>query len=588
MSTNTYGIPQSILYHSEDDSISWPRGTSFADSTKHDDQGQMADPDEPPEVMGVRESDVLAAQSWPFSPTLSSMPCPKTSTSIQADSAPYTETAYAETEFTTHIVATGHSTSPVPDILGLGNWYSYSDSDSERSDCELDENQREAYRDDADCGSPIGSFPRSSPEQAGSPFYESFWPAPHHAGEPVDAVFAPKQPSATKPPDDDSDQGSAYDSDESNTRGTSDGLLPAAGHVQEPRLEAIEVISHDAEFDEASNDEDGYDDSACSDDSYEDGCRHLPSHQDYEENGYDDSSASDVSYEEDDNEVDPYKSQDNSPHEHHDHEDTDKEEQYEGDAKPEPSSPVEEDVQAPTRDATPDRDQASLLTTTITTVPINVDGREEAVEAHTMEGISIKQEQEIQLHAPYEHDSLLSEMSATTAVADHSIETCLPPAEPYENKDGKLDEQEVPIGSQEGIDNDLPTFPLSMVEISDCATDPADSIGLDDCGLSSDEAGNDIRIRQHERTDSCSSISSAGPVTPISSAKRSLPGECAFSDNTGPNEPAGMVHTDLATDSPPMRPIKRMKRIGSAIGFVMLGAAIGSVGTIAGLMQLAE
>jgi hypothetical protein len=64
--------------------------------------------------------------------------------------------------------------------------------------------------------------------------------------------------------------------------------------------------------------------------------------------------------------------------------------------------------------------------------------------------------------------------------------------------------------------------------------------------------------------------------------------------------PSGSSTTAVGSDSPPKynavaaKPVsplpaaKRFKAVGSALGLIVLGAALGSVGTIAGLMQLAE
>ncbi len=69
--------------------------------------------------------------------------------------------------------------------------------------------------------------------------------------------------------------------------------------------------------------------------------------------------------------------------------------------------------------------------------------------------------------------------------------------------------------------------------------------------------------------------SSAGPVTPQSTLKRRLPDDF--------DAPA--TNTELVA-APPAA--KKARSIASTFGLVVLGAALGSVGTIAGLTQLAD
>ena len=75
------------------------------------------------------------------------------------------------------------------------------------------------------------------------------------------------------------------------------------------------------------------------------------------------------------------------------------------------------------------------------------------------------------------------------------------------------------------------------------------------------------------RSDSLSNASSPGPSTPLAGQKRRLPDESEITPGL---------------DEAETRPIKRPRRIASSIGLIVLGAALGSVGTIAGLMQLAD
>ncbi|WRT70392.1 uncharacterized protein IL334_007390 [Kwoniella shivajii] len=91
------------------------------------------------------------------------------------------------------------------------------------------------------------------------------------------------------------------------------------------------------------------------------------------------------------------------------------------------------------------------------------------------------------------------------------------------------------------------------------------------------------------RTPSISEVSSEGPITPPSAKKRSLPEEFTIINSDQSDH-----HNDIAAMTSPGngptadRPIKRLRRVGSTIGLIALGAALGSVGTIAGLMQLGE
>jgi hypothetical protein len=110
--------------------------------------------------------------------------------------------------------------------------------------------------------------------------------------------------------------------------------------------------------------------------------------------------------------------------------------------------------------------------------------------------------------------------------------------------------------------------------------------------------------RSHVVASGSASDSSDGPVTPkyrLRPLKRSF-------DQAGLDEPitilnmspSGSSTTAVGSDSPPRynavaaKPVsplpaaKRFKAVGSALGLIVLGAALGSVGTIAGLMQLAE
>ncbi|WWD19492.1 hypothetical protein CI109_103953 [Kwoniella shandongensis] len=88
----------------------------------------------------------------------------------------------------------------------------------------------------------------------------------------------------------------------------------------------------------------------------------------------------------------------------------------------------------------------------------------------------------------------------------------------------------------------------------------------------------------HSQAESLSDASSVGPVTPPSTRKRSLPEEFVTATESTPD-------SSIAQDEPKVddsRPIKRARGFGSAIGLVAFGVALGSMGTIAGLMQIAD
>jgi hypothetical protein len=86
------------------------------------------------------------------------------------------------------------------------------------------------------------------------------------------------------------------------------------------------------------------------------------------------------------------------------------------------------------------------------------------------------------------------------------------------------------------------------------------------------------------RTPSISDASSVGPITPPTTLKRTL--STAFDDAAGPSTiakgPANMP-ADIEA-----RPTKRLRSIGKTVGLLAIGAVVGSMGTIAGLMQLAD
>lgn len=85
-----------------------------------------------------------------------------------------------------------------------------------------------------------------------------------------------------------------------------------------------------------------------------------------------------------------------------------------------------------------------------------------------------------------------------------------------------------------------------------------------------------------------SSSSSDGPITPVIGRKRSLPIEF-----NGHEEPTVVQETSAALLGPVQvsdltGPSAKRRNVASTVGLVVLGAALGSIGTIAGLMQLAE
>ncbi|KIR26926.1 hypothetical protein I309_04092 [Cryptococcus deuterogattii LA55] len=94
--------------------------------------------------------------------------------------------------------------------------------------------------------------------------------------------------------------------------------------------------------------------------------------------------------------------------------------------------------------------------------------------------------------------------------------------------------------------------------------------------------------RVQPTSSSSSSSSSESPVTPVIGRKRSLPVQ--FTEHEEPTivqEASAALHASVEVSNPAGPPIKR-RNVASTVGLVVLGAALGSIGTIAGLMQLAE
>ncbi|OCF61103.1 hypothetical protein L486_00747 [Kwoniella mangroviensis CBS 10435] len=89
---------------------------------------------------------------------------------------------------------------------------------------------------------------------------------------------------------------------------------------------------------------------------------------------------------------------------------------------------------------------------------------------------------------------------------------------------------------------------------------------------------------------SFSDASSEGPITPESTKKRPLPEDFTIVDHDHISERGTTTSTDLLVPTQARddtRPIKKIRRIGSAIGYMALGAALGGAGTVYGLMQFA-
>lgn len=83
------------------------------------------------------------------------------------------------------------------------------------------------------------------------------------------------------------------------------------------------------------------------------------------------------------------------------------------------------------------------------------------------------------------------------------------------------------------------------------------------------------------RTPSISDSSTLGPVTPPSTLKRTL---SATTEAEGESSKA--ISTDARSGQDENRPTKRLRSIGRTVGLIAVGAVVGSMGTIAGLMQL--
>ncbi|WVQ67178.1 uncharacterized protein L199_005373 [Kwoniella botswanensis] len=89
---------------------------------------------------------------------------------------------------------------------------------------------------------------------------------------------------------------------------------------------------------------------------------------------------------------------------------------------------------------------------------------------------------------------------------------------------------------------------------------------------------------------SFSDASSEGPITPESTKKRPLPEDFTIVDHDHISEGGTTTSTDMLVPlqvRDATRPTKKIRRIGSAIGYMALGAALGGAGTVYGLMQFA-
>jgi hypothetical protein len=101
--------------------------------------------------------------------------------------------------------------------------------------------------------------------------------------------------------------------------------------------------------------------------------------------------------------------------------------------------------------------------------------------------------------------------------------------------------------------------------------------------------------RSCNRAPSVSDESSAGPVTPPS-VKRPHPADLHDADGNCHLDAAATLFEGVKRGGDQIskgssgieaRPVKRFRALAGSVGLVVLGAALGSVGTIAGLMQLA-
>jgi hypothetical protein len=92
-----------------------------------------------------------------------------------------------------------------------------------------------------------------------------------------------------------------------------------------------------------------------------------------------------------------------------------------------------------------------------------------------------------------------------------------------------------------------------------------------------------FRQRQHRAASFTSSEpSSYGPLTPPTSLKRKLSDEIAIHTEIDISPPAKMLKMIQAKEE------AKAKGVVRSIGLVALGMVVGSVGTVVGLMQLAD
>lgn len=104
-----------------------------------------------------------------------------------------------------------------------------------------------------------------------------------------------------------------------------------------------------------------------------------------------------------------------------------------------------------------------------------------------------------------------------------------------------------------------------------------------------DSAPDNVLLSDRATTPTHSDASSTGPITPTTSTVVPLPSPTSLKrkyDETDGDEHDSTTSTISTRTIIIERPAKR-RSVGSTIGLVMLGAALGSVGTIAGLMQIA-
>ncbi|ODN80513.1 hypothetical protein, variant 1 [Cryptococcus amylolentus CBS 6039] len=161
--------------------------------------------------------------------------------------------------------------------------------------------------------------------------------------------------------------------------------------------------------------------------------------------------------------------------------------------------------------------------------------------------------------------------------------------------EARNDDRDVQSGAEEESDDEDAPFPTQYVEAID--VDAPDTL---------EPAADLAAINDPIATPSTSSPASNRILTPIIGQKRSLPQDDEEDEDLVPvlqlkrlasvqvpTETPGEssvieVNTAIAQDDKVVQPPAKRRNVAQAMGLVVLGAALGSIGTIAGLMQLAE